>query len=283
MHNATLPSGTLSFGDTGSGRAIVFLHGYLQSNRVWEPILETLSADFRCITPTLPLGAHRAAMHPNADLSITGVARIVADFLEALDLSEVTLVGNDTGGAIAQIVAARHPERLGQLIVTSCEAFDNYLPPVDRFLPLAARAGLLSPVVSVLKLRGARRLPSAYGWLTNSPLPHPLIDEWVEAYFADSGVRRDARAFTDSQGNRTLMNEIAGELAQFTKPALVAWASDDKHFPIEHASRLAATLPNAQLEFVENSRTWIMRDQPERTTELIRAFVSAGIHPLSTS
>lgn len=275
MNKATLSSGTLSYGDTGNGRAIVFLHGFLQDGRVWEPVVEELGRDFRCITPTLPLGAHRVAMHPDADLSMTGVAGAVADLLEALGLRDVTLVGNDTGGAIAQIVAARHPERLGRLVLTSCEAFENYIPKPLRTLPGAARIGLLTPIIAALRLRSARSLPNAFGWLTNSPLPHPLIDEWVGAYCGDPGVRRDARTFTASLGSRTFMNDIAVELARFDKPTLVAWATEDKLFPIEHATRLASVISNAQVELIANSRTWVMRDNPQRTVELLRAFVGA--------
>lgn len=274
MNNATLPSGTLSYRESGAGQPLVFLHGFLQDGRVWDPVTTALSSDFRCITPTLPLGAHRRAMHPDADVSVAGVATVVAEFLDALDLRDVTLVGNDTGGAIAQFVAARHPKRLARLVLTSCEAFENYIPAPLRSLPIAARAGVLAVVISALRLRAVRRLPSGYGWLTNTPLPDALIDEWVAAYRADSGVRRDANAFIASLGDREQMNEVAVELAHFDRPALIAWAANDKLFAPEHATRLAAVLPHSQLAFIENSRTWVMRDQPALTAQLIRAFAS---------
>jgi pimeloyl-ACP methyl ester carboxylesterase len=124
-------------------------------------------------------------------------------------------------------------------------------------------------MVAMLKARPARSLPNAYGWLTHGDLPHDLIDEWVGAYFANKGVRRDLRRLTATLGDDDFMNQIATELAAFTKPALLAWAADDRFFPVEHARRLAAILPSAQLEVIADSRTWVMLDQPERTAELI--------------
>jgi pimeloyl-ACP methyl ester carboxylesterase len=222
-----------------------------------------------CLVPELPFGAHPVPLRPDADLSAAGLGRLVADFLGVLDLRDVTLVGNDSGTAVAQVVAARHPERLGGLVLTAGDAFDNFPPKPFRPLIAAARAGTLTPLLAMLKSRPARSLPTAYGWLTHADLPHELIDQWVAAYFADKGVRHDLRRLTAALGDDEFMNKIAAELATFTKPALLAWASDDKFFPAEDARRLAAILPDARLETVEDSRTWVMLDQPERTSELI--------------
>jgi len=273
MPDATLPQGTLRYREDGSGEPIVFLHGYLQDGRLWDPVVRRLREEFRCITADLPLGAHRVALHDDADLTVPGVARLIADFLAALELHGVTLVGNDTGGGLAQIVAARHAERVGRLVLTNCDAFDNIPPPMFRGLITAAKAHALSPLFAPLKTRRARELPNAYGWLTNQPLPHELIDDWVAAYFGDHGVRRDTRKFTASLDVGRLMFDIADELAHFTKPALLAWGGDDKLFPYEHAERLGRCLPDARVERIDNSRTWVMIDQPERTSDLIRSFV----------
>jgi pimeloyl-ACP methyl ester carboxylesterase len=124
-------------------------------------------------------------------------------------------------------------------------------------------------VITLLKARPPRSLPTAYGWLTHGSLPHDLIDQWVAAYFADKGVRRDLRRLTAAMGDDAFMNQIATELAGFTRPALLAWAADDKFFPAEHARRLAAILPDARVHLITGSRTWVMLDQPERTAQLI--------------
>jgi pimeloyl-ACP methyl ester carboxylesterase len=121
---------------------------------------------------------------------------------------------------------------------------------------------MLTALIAVLKARPARSLPTAYGWLTRGDLPHDLIDQWVGAYFAQQGVRRDLRRLTAALGDDDFMTQIAAELAGFTRPALLAWAADDKFFPVEHARRLAAILPDARVELIPGSRTWVMRDQP---------------------
>jgi len=264
-----LSHGTLHYRESGTGAPVVFLHGYLMGAGLWDPVVRLLDGEFRCLAPELPFGAHPAPMQPDADLSAAGLGKLVADFLDALDLRDVTLVGNDSGAAIAQVVAARHPERLAGLVLATGDAFDNFPPKPFRPLIAAARAGALTGVVAMLKARPARSLPTAFGWLTHGDLPHDLIDEWVGAYFADKGVRRDLRRLTVTLGDDDFMNQIATELAAFTKPALLAWAADDKFFPFEHARRLAAILPHAQLEVIADSRTWVMLDQPERTAELI--------------
>jgi pimeloyl-ACP methyl ester carboxylesterase len=211
-------------------------------------------------------------MRPDADLTTAGVGRLVADFLQALDVHQVILVGNDSGGAIAQIVAARHPQRLGGLVLATCDAFDNHPPRLFRPLIIAARAGAMTPVLTTLKFRPVRSLPSAYGWLSHHGPPHELIDGWVANYLADKGVRRDTRRLIAALGDDAFMGQIAVELAGFPKPVLLAWAADDKFFPLEHAKRLAGILPDARLELIPGSRTWVMRDQPQRTAQLIGRF-----------
>jgi len=264
-----LSHGTLYYRESGAGAPVVFLHGYLMGAGLWDPVVRLLDGEFRCLVPEMPFGAHPAPMRPDADLTAAGLGQLVADFLAALDLRDVILVGNDSGAAIAQVVAARHPRRLAGLVLATGDAFDNFPPKPFRPLIGAARAGALTGVVAMLKARPARSLPTAYGWLTHGDLPHDLIDEWVGAYFADKGVRRDLRRLTARLGDDDFMNQIATELAAFTKPALLAWAADDRFFPAEHARRLAAILPGAQLEVIADSRTWVMLDQPERTAELI--------------
>jgi pimeloyl-ACP methyl ester carboxylesterase len=269
MPHVELSQGPLHYQESGTGPPVVFLHGYLMSARLWAPVTRLLDDEFRCLALELPFGAHPAPMKPNADLTPSGLGRLVADFLGALDLRDATLVGNNSGAAIAQVVAARHPERLGGLVLATGDAFDNFPPKLFRPLIAAARMGTLTPLIAMLKARPARSLPTAYGWVTRGDLPHDLIDQWVAAYFAHRGVRRDLRRLTAALGDDDFMRQIAAELATFTKPALLAWAADDKFFPIDHARRLAAILPDSRLEPIADSRTWVMLDQPQRTAELI--------------
>ena len=138
MSEAKLPQGTIRYAETGDGPPIVFVHGLLVDGRLWRKVTPLLEDRFRCIVPDLPLGSHTTPMNPDADLSPPGLARIVAGFLEALDLEDVILVANDTGGAISQITAANHPERIGRLLLTNCDAFENFLPPRSGRMQWAA-------------------------------------------------------------------------------------------------------------------------------------------------
>src|SRR5262245_25738631 len=157
-----LSHGTLHYRESGAGAPVVFLHGYLMGAGLWDPVVRLLEGEFRCLVPELPFGAHPAPMRPDADLTAAGVGRLVADFLEAADLRDVILVGNDSGCAIAQVVAARRPERLGGLVLATGDAFDNFPPKPFRPLIAAARSGTLTPVIALLKARPARSLPTAY-------------------------------------------------------------------------------------------------------------------------
>jgi len=279
MSHVELSHGTLHYRESGAGAPVVFLHGYLMGPRLWDPVVNLLQDEFRCLVPELPFGAHPAPMRHGADLTTAGLGRLIADFLDALDLRGVTLVGNDSGVAVAQVVAARHAGRLAGLVLATGDAFANFPPKPFRPLIAAARTRTLTPILALLKFRPPRSMPVAYGWLTKRDLPHDLIDQWVAAYFAARGVRRDLRRLTAALGDDDFMNQIAAELAAFTRPALLAWAADDKFFPAEHARRLAAILPESRVELIPDSRTWVMLDQPERTARLVGELARRAAEP----
>jgi pimeloyl-ACP methyl ester carboxylesterase len=263
-----LSAGTIRYRDSGSGPPIVFVHGALVDGRLWDPVVEHLQGA-RCVVPDLPLGAHRVPMRPDADLSPPGLAALIAELLERLDLRDVTLVGNDTGGALCQFTVTRHPERIGRLVLTNCDAFDNFPPALFRPLGLLGRARLLTPALQPLRLRALRRLPFAFGWLTKRRLPDELLDAWVEPFLSDGGVRRDARRFLVAIDREALLDNTA-LLHGFDRPVLIAWAPEDRFFPLEHARRLATIFPDARLVEVPDAYAFVSLDQPERLAALIR-------------
>jgi pimeloyl-ACP methyl ester carboxylesterase len=261
-----LPQGTVRYADEGTGPPIVFVHGALVDGRLWAPVVERLDG-FRRIVPDLPLGSHRLPM-PDADLRPAGIARLIADLLGALDLSDVTLVGNDTGGALCQLVVTNHPARVGRLVLTNCDAFDHFPPPEFRGLILTARARLLTAALQPMRVPALRRLPLAYGRLAHN-LSDDLLAAWVEPFLTDGGVRRDTRRVFAGI-DRTLLLDTAARLHDFEKPVLIAWGLDDPFFPLEHAHRLAAIFPDARVVEVPGSRAFMSLDQPERLAALIR-------------
>jgi len=267
-----LAQGRLRCFEAGAGAPIVFVHGLLVNANLWRQVVPKLSADFRCITLDLPLGSHELPMEPEADLSPGGVADLVADAIEALDLREVTLVGNDTGGALCQLLVTRRPERIGRLVLTSCDYRDNFPPPMFRYFELLPPLSPLLPVLfAPMRLRAMRRLPFAFGWLTHRPIERRAEDSYVLPVLGDRRVRADLNKVIRGV-DRRLTNEAADRLSGFGRPALIAWSRDDRLFPGEHARRLASDLPNARLAWIEGARAFSPEDQPERLAELIARF-----------
>lgn len=272
MPEITLPQGTIHYRDEGDGPPLVFVHGALVNGRVWEPVVERLAGDLRCVVPDLPLGSHATPMTPDADLSPTGLAQLIADFIAALGLDDVTLVGNDTGGALCQLVAGRHPERLARLALTNCDAFEHFPPKAFRSLIVAARTRTLTAALQPLRVRATRRTPLAYGWLSKRRLPDDVLDDWLAPFYGSAGIRRDTRRFLAAVDPAFLHDNVA-RLTTFDRPVLIAWAPEDRFFPLDDAWRLAAVFPDARVEEIADARTFISWDQPDRLAELLRDFV----------
>lgn len=272
MSEARLPQGTIDYRESGEGPPIVFAHGLLVDGRLWRKVTPLLEDRFRCIVPDLPLGSHRRPMSADADLTPPGLARLIADFLEALDLRDVVLVANDTGGAISQITAANHPERIGRLLLTNCDAFENFLPPAFRPMQWAARVPpVLNGMMQGMRFAPMRRLPTAYGRLIKKDLAGAPTREWVEPFLSNGDVRRDTVKVLRGIDPRYTI-EAAEKLRDFDRPALLAWAVEDRFFKVSFAERLADTINGATLERIEDSYTFVSEDQPERLAELIARF-----------
>jgi pimeloyl-ACP methyl ester carboxylesterase len=280
MTELELSCGTIEYDDTGGeGPVVVLLHGFLMDASLWTDVVTALSADHRCVVPTLPLGAHRHGMRAGSDLSLPGVARLVAELVERLDLHDVTVVGSDTGGALVQLLAGDGCARIGRAVLVSCDAFDNFPPGLTgRTL---VRSGRLSPAMfglfmQQMRLRMVRRLPLAFGWLTQRG--DAATRRWVTPVLTQPEIRRDAvRMLRAAGADPDVLLGAAERLAGFTRPALVVWARDDRVMPPEHGRRLAELLPQGRLVEVEDSYTLIPLDQPAALARLIREFVHAPV------
>jgi pimeloyl-ACP methyl ester carboxylesterase len=257
---------------TGEGPPIVFVHGALVNANLWRKVVPRLEG-YKRVTLDLPLGSHLEPMPKHADLRPPALADLIADSLAALELTDVTLVGNDTGGGLSQIAATTRPERIGALVLTSCDAFENFPPRFFRIVLAPARIPGMIPVgFGGLRLRPMRRLPIAYGWLSNEPIDRDAEDSYVLPVLTRGGIRRDVRKLLRGL-DPTYTLDAAAKLASWDRPALIAWSEKDKFFPTEHAERLAKVIPNAHLEWIEGARTFSMEDRPERLAEVIGAFM----------
>jgi len=278
MAEVHLAAGTVEYQDTGGdGPVVVLLHGVAMDGSLWRNVVAPLRAEFRCVIPTLPLGGHRTPMKADADLSIPGVARLVAEFLDELDLRDVTLVMSDWGGAQA-LVALGRDERIGRLVITSCEAFDNFPPgvPGSNLYTSAKMPGGINFAFKLLKLKPMRRLPMTWGWMSKRPVPHEVMDAWFEGLWTSAEIRRDLRKYVLGVPPKAELLAWAEKLREFDRPALVVWAAEDKVMPLAHGRRLAELLPKSELVEIADSYTLIPEDQPEQLAANLRSFLLTG-------
>jgi pimeloyl-ACP methyl ester carboxylesterase len=280
MPQIDLSAGVIEYQDSGTpGSTIVLLHGFMMDASLWDLVIPELSEHYRCLAPTLPLGAHRQAMRSEADLSLQGVAALVSEFMDRLDLHDITLVGNDTGGAIVQLLMGDGAPRVARVVLASCEAFDNFPPGLTgKTLFLAGKLPprLFGVFMQQLRLRPVRRLPIAFGWLTKRG--DATTARWIRPTLRQHAIRRDTvRALRAAAAEPDLMNNAAKLLPNFDRPVLLAWATHDRVMPIDHAHRLADLLPKARLVEVEDSYTLVALDQPARFAELVSGFVTHSV------
>jgi pimeloyl-ACP methyl ester carboxylesterase len=277
-HRVDIPAGAISYRDCGNGSPIVFVHGVAVNGDLWRQVVPRLARGHRCITPDLPWGSHSIPLHPDADLSLPGMARITAAFLDALALDDVTVVANDTGGAVAQALVGSHPDRIARLVLTSCDAFEKFPPTPQKYLQVMAHSRLLTWIVAyTAQFKPIQRLPTAYGFVTSRAMPPDIMRSYTEPVRLNSQVRRDFRRMLRAVDTKYTF-DAAARLTTFDKPALVLWAENDKIFPREHGRRLAQLLPQGRFDVISNSRTFIPEDQPDLLVTAIEDFLTA--HPL---
>jgi pimeloyl-ACP methyl ester carboxylesterase len=274
MPEVELPQGTVRYADTGGeGPVVVLVHGAFVSGSLWRDVVGPLSEHARVVVPELPLGSHEVPLRPDADLSPPGVARLIADFLAVLDLRGVTLVGNDTGGAMCQLVATRHGERLARLVLTNCDAYENFLPPAFRDLQVMARIpGSMWLLAQAVRSRAVRQAPLAFGWLSVREVDAERAEAWVRPLRENAGIRRDLTKVLRGISTRYTLR-AAEQLREFDRPVLLAWGRRDRFFRPSFAERLAKDIPDARLTWVADSATFVAVDAPEELAGLISDFV----------
>jgi pimeloyl-ACP methyl ester carboxylesterase len=270
VNEVQVPAGTIRYREAGSGPPIVFVHGYLVGGRLWDGVVEALADRYRCIAPDWPMGAHTVAMTPDTDLTPPGIATIIEDFLDALDLEDVTLVGNDSGGAMCQVLVARRPARIGRLVLTNCDTHENFPPGIFKALPPLARIPGAVPLLA-LPFRVPPVVRLAFAPFAKTKPPAGLLESWAKPATADKGVLRDLGKVT--RGLRKEYTLAAAESLSGSKfPLLLAWAPGDRFFPVRYAERLAAEVGGAKLVLIPDSATFVPLDQPVRLAAEIAEF-----------
>ncbi|KAB2345203.1 alpha/beta fold hydrolase [Actinomadura rudentiformis] len=276
MRNVEVPGGILEYDEAGSGPAVVLLHGLLMDHTVWDRVLPLLPEGFRYVRPVLPLGSHRKAMKPGTDLTLRGQVDLVADFLDALDLQDITLVHSDWGGSLF-LTAYGRDQRVARQVILPCEAFDNFPPGLPgKLLTVAVRLpGGLQFAARQLRIRSLRRLPMLFGQMARRPVPDDLIHRWTEPVLRDPAVRGDLLAYCRSPYNGHELIHATRQLSRFTGEALVLWSPDNRVMPPEHGRRLADLLPAGRYAEVPGAYVLSMLDEPEIVASEIGQFLTS--------
>jgi pimeloyl-ACP methyl ester carboxylesterase len=250
--------------------AVVFVHGLLVDSQLWTPVADVLAArGIRSYLPNWPTGSHPVPMNSDADLSPRGIAGIINGFLAALELSDVTLVGNDTGGALCQYVIDIDASRIGRLVVTNCDAFDVFPPhQFDGLISIGRHAALIKPMLTALIPTAIRHSNSGYG-LTFAKPPDPAITRsWIQPGLRSKAVRRDAAKLMGTMKPEDLL-DVSTRFGRFAKPVHLVWGDSDQCFPLELARKLADAFPNATLTPVPGGRTFVSMEFPQQVADVI--------------
>ena len=267
------------YSDTGGdGPVIVLLHGVLMNGSMWNGVVDGLRDRYRCIVPELPFGAHHTPMPDDADLTLESIASMIAEFLVELDLHNVTLICNDWGGA-QLVISPGGSDRVANLVLISCEAFDNYPPGLPgRLLCLnASLPGGTFMSVQLLRPRWIRHLPFIFGGMSKKRVPNDLFMSWIHPARYNSRVRRDLNKYLRNVPKKKQLLKWAEQQRSFRGPVLIVWAREDKLMPSVHAERLAEHFENSQLVWVDDSRTLIPIDQPKILTDHLRTFLATHL------
>jgi pimeloyl-ACP methyl ester carboxylesterase len=274
LHTVELSAGPIDYQDTGGdGPVLVFAHGLPMNESQWRKVVPLLTGH-RCVLPTLPLGGHRRPMHPDADLSQLGVARLLGEFIERLGLADVTLVLNDWGGGQFLISDGR-AGRIARLVLVACEAFDNFPPgPAKPVATVAKVPGGVWLLMQLLRLRPVRHNAKTYGGMSRRGVPDDVLDDWFAPALRSREIRRDFAKFATSTPDRETLLAWSENLRSFDRPVLVVWAREDVMMPREHGPRLAGLYPGGRLVEIADSSTLIPEDQPERLVEALCGFLT---------
>lgn len=279
-HELVLSQGRIEYFTRGDGPAIVFAHGWGVNANLWRRVVDRLSDRFRCIALDLPFGAHRVPLGEHADLSPQGCGRLIGDILEALDVRDATLVGNDSGGAYSQIAVSQRPDRVGRLVLNSCETpYDEFPPPPFTPLPQVAKdMAALKAAYEGLRNPAARLSPVAYGLLAKHPLEQQASDSYALPPSCNDGVLRDVAKVMSSARSEPVHTAGQSLIESFAKPVLFAWSKEDPVFPLANARRYAAALKDGRVAVVEDAFSFTPEDQPVWLADTI-----AGLTPLAAA
>jgi len=270
----------VAYYEEGNGEPLLLLHGCPFSSYIWRKVIPLLSPRYRCLAPDL-LGLGDTETPEGADWSLRAQAATVLDFLDALGIERAHVVGHDHGGAIAQLLASEHPERIDRLVLSNAEAYDNWPSDEERPFVRATQIPLLGDLILwAWARRPLFRLALKEAKAVHDPnvLSRELLDGYIRANLSDRHRRAKTRRFLagqfDPENNRVTMDLLDG-LRRFDQPTLLVWAKDDPHFGPEWGERLRRDIPGAvRLELLPDTGHLLMEERPERFAALVGEFLA---------
>jgi pimeloyl-ACP methyl ester carboxylesterase len=271
-----IPQGRIEYRAAGPASStappVVFVHGLLVNAELWTKVGDALARHgVRSYAPDLPLGSHRIPWPAGTDLSPRGIARLINDFITALELSDVTLVGNDTGGALCQFLVDSDHTRVGRLVLTNCDAFDQFPPaPFGLIVKVGRRPARLRAMMTSVRPKALRHSILGFGGLARDPLDSTLTRRWITPSLTDPAVRRNTAEFLQHVDPNDLQ-DVSTRLGRFPKPVRLVWGAADPFFKIDLARRLRDAFTDATLVEIAGGRTFLPLDEPELVADEIRA------------
>jgi pimeloyl-ACP methyl ester carboxylesterase len=283
MPQVTLSSATIEYvvmgPDDSPHPPVLFVHGILVDHRLWTDVAEALArSGFRCVLPDLPLGSHQIPVARSQPLTPVTVAEMIHDFIGVLGLADVTLVGNDTGGGLCQLLVDAHPDDVGRLVLTNCDAFEQF-PPFPFNVVFATMRGPRSMKLLSMLMKPAalRHSPLGYGllWRGDRRGAKDLTKSWVAPLAKDRRIAQNLATLLRGVASMDL-TDVATRLPNFTKPVTVVWGMADRCFTPSLGRRLAALFPDASFIEVPGARTFVALDAPRAVVD---AIATVGARP----
>jgi len=281
-----IPFGRISYVEQGSGPVALFVHGFPLNGYQWRHQIEGLSDMRRCVAPDL-MGLGFSQVTTDQSLRFDAQAQMLREFIDILGIREIDLIGNDSGGAIAQILATQIPDRIRSLTLTNCDVHDNWPPPA--FMPLfqLAEAGQLGKTLAVLLANpDAARSPRGLGmaFQFSERLADDVLNMYLGPITASAGRQSQVDRYTtamDHEQTRLIYSDLKG----FDKPTLIVWGNDDIFFPERWAHWLADTIPGVRkVEILNAARLFFPEERADEFNALLRAhWLSAEQRPAGTA
>jgi pimeloyl-ACP methyl ester carboxylesterase len=274
-HMMDLSLGRIRVRTAGTGPAIMFTHGLLVDGRIWDEVATAVATKgFTVVLPDLPLGAHSTPVVDRTKLTTTGVAHTIIEIADELRIDRFAILGFDTGGAISQVTAAEHPDRIERLALMSCDAFEHYPPLLIKPFKWAALwPPAMSLVLKTLSHNRYQHIPLPLGLVAKHKIDQQLVAAWSQPAGTNPAIRQDVVAFIKQMSSVDTL-AAAEKLRRFAGPSMVMWSRQEKVFPKKDAQRLTDLIPGCQLRWIDDAYTFASLDNPTRMIELTLEFMN---------